>query len=133
MGSYLYRAFGKSFPVKVDGVDTPARLCKYWCKPHWELFDCALAGHAMSYWGDWERRTWRGYVLQLGKINSVEGTMILVHNNNPDLIDNYKKPAEGDVVLIFKRPKRIVWDDPNWEGATIRKLHKGPAGWEAVP
>lgn len=127
MGSYVYKVYGPVFNVEIDGENRQARLSKYWMKPWYDIFDHALyGGKCPSYFSDSEKRIYRSYTLQLGKLNTSEAVYVFVLSEDGD-----RNPGEGDMVLIYKTPRRFVWDDPNWEGAEIRYLHRTETGWQA--
>ena len=133
MGAYLYKTFGKEFDVIIDGQSRRARMCKYWMKPHWDTFEDALRGHSSSWASDWERRVFRSYVLQLGKMNASPAVSVFVlsQHENEGKTAIEKHPDAGDQVLIFTREKHYVVDDPNFEGATILCLRRAGGVWEA--
>ena len=134
MGSYLYRVFGKEFPVVIAGQPRQARMCKFWMKPHWDAFDNALRGRGSSWSDDWEKRVFRSYSLQLGKLHSTPPVSVFVLSQYDDekAPAMAKRPDAGDMILVFDKEKWFVIDDPNYENATILYLHRCGGVWEAT-
>ena len=127
MGIYAYKAAWKAFDVTVDGINHRARIIHFWMKPYWEIFDWVLSGRLPSYARDWQKEIyWQDY-RALERLNKTEPVTAMVLPN----VREKRSPSEGDTVLVYPTPRLFVFDDPDWDKAEIRTLHKTSEGWIA--
>jgi hypothetical protein len=115
MGAYLYKVTGKPIDICIDGEIRQARKIVYWAKPYWSVWEEVVSGGPMPrFLTDSEKRAWRSYSATIRGLERSEPVSVLLLENDP-----------GEwLALVYPKdkPRRWVWDDPNWENARILRV-----------